>query len=737
MVVHDSLKSLISKLIQNKKIEFEVAELMWLAQAFTSNKDGFWYWPFTPLVSRIKTWSETKGHEEVQPIISYLLKKLDRDTYMYGDLQKLVDRLKQIGASKGTKLLSNDVVGVQVNQLALQNEAWANWLRHLCKPGSSSYPSTKWLSKNRNLMSDLDTVQMTNHATTWLNEVQVFIQEIHQSSRANEGFGFFTDTTVQFLRGLIWSAHNLNDEQLNTVIQDLGIWSFKKIPGYGPISVKLGNSCVFHFTQVPIKQGVPVLTSYKSKIKYASTLKYIEKSLLTMANSKGLSSFEIEEQGIPDMELTPHWEYVSEIHDFQACIRLEGLTQVNLVWVHEGKTRKTVPKQLKESYKAEINSLKKRVKDLKEALAAQRSRLESIYLQDRHWAFEKWEELYHQHPFVSFLSQKLIWSFSDDANSDSGYWWKGQWVNSEGTTLDWVKNTTEVKLWHPVGDSVTTIQNWRRFIEDNQLIQPFKQAHREIYILTDAEINTNTYSNRFAAHILRQHQFAALCKQRWWTYHLQGQWDSHNTPSRKIDAYDIRCEFWVEAMWEGDANQAGIFMHVHTDQVRFYKNDELLELEDVPELVFSEIMRDVDLFVGVTSIGNDPSWQDGGYHEQNQYWNNYSTQKLSESAKIRKELLQTIIGKMAIAKQTKFDDRYLFVKGSVRTYKIHLGSGNILMEPDNSYLCIVPDRSKRKDKVYLPFEGDALLSIILSKALLLARDEHIKDETILSQIHRQ
>ena len=33
-------------------------------------------------------------------------------------------------------------------------------------------------------------------------------------------------------------------------------------------------------------------------------------------------------------------------------------------------------------------------------------------------------------------------------------------------------------------------------------------------------------------------------------------------------------------------------------------------MQNVPKLVFSEVMRDVDLFVGVTSIGNNPEWED-------------------------------------------------------------------------------------------------------------------------------
>ena len=54
------------------------------------------------------------------------------------------------------------------------------------------------------------------------------------------------------------------------------------------------------------------------------------------------------------------------------------------------------------------------------------------------------------------------------------------------------------------------------------------------------------------------------------------------------------------------------------------------------------------------------------------------------------------------------------------------------MEPNDQYLCIVPDSRTRSanEPVYLPFEGDATLSIILSKALLLADDTKIKDPVI-------
>jgi len=84
-------------------------------------------------------------------------------------------------------------------------------------------------------------------------------------------------------------------------------------------------------------------------------------------------------------------------------------------------------------------------------------------------------------------------------------------------------------------------------------------------------------------------------------------------------------------------------------------------------------------------------------------------------------------------------DKFLVVKGKLRTYKIHIGSTNILMEPNDQYLCIVPDRSKKDvtQNLFIPFEGDKGLSIILSKAFLLANDDTITDSTITSQINRK
>src|SRR5438477_146233 len=81
---------------------------------------------------------------------------------------------------------------------------------------------------------------------------------------------------------------------------------------------------------------------------------------------------------------------------------------------------------------------------------------------------------------------------------------------------DWLTDATEVRLWHPITASAETVLAWRQWLERHAVTQLFKQAHREVYLLTDAERAAGTDSRRFADHILRQHQFQALCRERGW-----------------------------------------------------------------------------------------------------------------------------------------------------------------------------------------------------------------------------
>jgi hypothetical protein len=429
-----------------------------------------------------------------------------------------------------------------------------------------------------------------------------------------------------------------------------------------------------------------------------------------------------------------------------AELRLTGTLAAELRFLDaDGAPLKTVPAAVRRDHAADLAALKQASKDLKAMAAAQRLRLERLLLDDRAWTQAAWRDRYVHHGLVGVLARRLIWTLdlpggprSVICDQDSR-----RLVDHAGRPVE--PRDAPVRLWHPVDADPADVLAWRRYLEEHEVSQPFKQAHREVYLLTDAERATGTYSNRFAAHVLRQHQMAALARARGWTYALQGAWDTPDEQAElHLPGHGLRVSFWVDRPFDTeDWNDSGVFNHVLTDQVRFRREDaredDPLALETIAPRVFSEAMRDVDLFVGVTSIGNDPAWLDQGVRDDRYraYWNDYSFGELGQAAEVRRDLLERLLPKLVIADRARLDGRFLRVQGSLRAYKIHLGSGNILMEPNDEYLCIVPGRdSENPGNVLLPFEGDRALAVILSKAFLLAGDDTITDTTITSQIGR-
>jgi hypothetical protein len=568
---------------------------------------------------------------------------------------------------------------------------------------------------------------------------------------------------TDLLRGLVWTCALDEDEQVARALAGLALAAYHKIPGSGPLCPKVGNACIWALGQMPGRSGLGQLPPLKLRVKFLPAQKGIANALQVAAARLNLPAGEIEELSVPTYGLTEVGFRRESFGGYTGEIAIQG-GELQVLWFQaDGRPQASIPKTVKQDRSEALKEFLQAGKDIRRMLPAQGARLDNAYLEAKRWKYPVWRERYLDHPLVGTLARRLIWKFSRGDRAASGIWWSGGIAGSDGRPLDWLDGETQVELWHPIFVNPEQVLSWRTWLEQNQVRQPFKQAHREIYLLTDAERETGVYSNRFAAHVIKQHQFHALCGQRGWANRLRLMVDDLCPPAtRPLPAWNLRAEFWVESIGDQfavDTTPNGAFLYLSTDQVRFYRTgasqntvhamgggysaahrtgiSEPLPLEEIPPLVLSEILRDVDLFVGVASVGNDPNWIDGGreprYHD---YWNHFSFGELSETAKTRSEILRQLVPRLKIGPRCTLSDRFLIVKGDLRTYKIHLGSGNILMEPNDQYLCIVPRSvgNSGRERIFLPFEGDQMLSVILSKAFLLAEDKQITDATIRRQI---
>lgn len=659
---------------------------------------------------------------------------------------------------------------------AAASNLWHSLLEHAAE-AKAAKPSAKWAKTANALRAPIDTDVVVRLICAWFDLVDKPRTAEQQRTHDWEpdATHLIDESHADILKGLCWIASTIPDPDLARALGRLALSCYRKVPGIGPRAVKIGNAAVYALGHMPGRDALGQLALLRVKVKFGTAQKLLDKALTAAAEREGLPRDEIEELAVPAYGLTEVGLRRETLGDYTAELRLRGMAKPVLGFIKpDGKPQKSVPAAIKESHADDIKELKAAAKDIGAMLPAQRDRIDGLFLEDKSWDLPTWRERYLDHPLVGVIARRLLWRFAPgkggrwdpDARAISALWQGDSLVGPDAEPVAFDEAGTRVRLWHPLEAERDEILAWREFLESREIVQPFKQAHREVYLLTDAERTTNVYSNRYAAHILRQHQFNALCAARRWKNKLRLLVDDEYPPAtRTLAAWKLRAEFWIEGAGEQygqDTNDTGVFNHLVTDQVRFYRqdaavstihasggggygtygptgaNDDPLPLESIPPLVFSEIMRDVDLFVGVTSVGNNPAWHDGGPEgEHREYWWSYSFGDLSATAETRRDTLSRLIPRLKIADRCTLAGKFLTVRGDIRTYKIHLGSGNILMEPNDEYLCIVPGRADPTTprKLYLPFEGDRTLAVILSKAFLLAEDAKITDSTITSQIN--
>ncbi|WP_416469279.1 DUF4132 domain-containing protein [Saccharophagus degradans] len=612
---------------------------------------------------------------------------------------------------------------------------------------SASKPSPAWKKTAKVLVENDDLL---------VRELELVLNLVTNPKRTScsyyawdEGFEYvakrtgyiFHSRNIDTIKGLVWLGGLIESERMASVISSVGVSCIKKISGYGARSKKITNATVLTLSEMNIGSALGYINRIYDACEYSQTSSFIKRKTKEIRDNLSASGFDeddIHEISVPTMELNSDFEVREWFDDVEGIIKIEDSKQVTLVWKSGLKTHKAVPAEIKSSYVDEIKSFKKLQKAIESSLSGWRARIESYFLKDREWSFQQWKERFIDNPLLGAIARDLIWVCSQE-NQQISCMWRGEGlVGSDGVKVAVKNELARVKLWHPVQATISESEAWQTFIFDSEVLQPFKQAFREVYVITDAERQTKEYSNRFAAHIIFQPKFAALAKQRGWSFDMigdGGEYRMHNNAVKSTSP--VRATFSVQEVAKEHQTASGYYEYLATDQVFFSVDGNRICIEDVPEIVFSELMRDVDLFVGVCSVATDPEWKESGIEGYLGTWDSTAFGELTSTADTRKAALRYILPKLNISKKCELIERFLIVNGDQRQYKIHLGSGNILMSPNDQYLCIVPTHfsaSMRKvNKLFLPFQEDYMLSIILSKAFLLANDSKIKDDTILSQ----
>jgi hypothetical protein len=257
------------------------------------------------------------------------------------------------------------------------------------------------------------------------------------------------------------------------------------------------------------------------------------------------------------------------------------------------------------------------------------------------------------------------------------------------------------------------------------------------------------YSNRFAKVLMRQHQFASLCRARGWDYRLMGAgFDGSNVPTKKLDPWNMRVEFYVDLPSDrdhsllesalGEQSGAGINLFIGSDQVRFYRDAREIAIDEVPAILYSEVMRDVDLFTSVSAVGGDETWADQGDRGTGIFSDGFNIQKLSGIIGLRSEMLSLVLPHTPIHDRCKIHKTWLEVRGQLGAYRIEFAWGGASLVTDSGLRWLRFPRqildAVSLDFSAIPIDLDYRTETILRKAYVLADDWKIDSPDLIQQL---
>lgn len=400
------------------------------------------------------------------------------------------------------------------------------------------------------------------------------------------------DANTVALKNLVWACGTIDEphasEQLAIAIGDLAVRCFTKIRGVGALSTKAGNACIYVLSQLPGLRAVAQLSRLGSRVRYKQALALVDKAKLECARRAGVSQIDLEEISLPTFGLDVEGRSRIALGDYTAELAIVN-DKAALTFFDGDRRLKSIPAALKSS--DELAELKSAQKELAALVPTVRARLERWMIEPRSWSLADLRARYLDHPLVARLARRVIFT----TDTTPVIFFDGFPLGVEGKEVA-VAEDTQLTLWHPLGRPPGEVAGWRHLLASLDVTQPFKQVDRELYLVDEEEPNAHE-STRFAGRAVRQHQLAALLRERGWTYSLMGDFDSANTPTKQLQTHDLRVELDVDVPQAAQTSDAGIYVEVVTGGVRFLRNGQSLKLTDVPARCLSEVLRDVALFV--------------------------------------------------------------------------------------------------------------------------------------------
>lgn len=401
---------------------------------------------------------------------------------------------------------------------------------------------------------------------------------------------------------------------------------------------------------------------------------------------------------IYEMEAKLNNNFISEIivDDIKIATYINHL-KISLNIYKEGKKISSIPSKLnkhpeiiefRESIKLQQEKLKRIVRSLEETMCNQIA-----------FDYDKLITIAKDYIIGNILS-KLILYYDNKA-----------YIYKDNNIYDLNGNVCypdKLYIAHPIKlKNACILDSCIEYIIKNNIKQPFKQILREFYCKSDDELNDDDCW-RFRGFNVDLKKCVSALKGKGWSM-------SEEVGLRKVCYYSnliavLFREF--DEIYTYDLMDCNKELHTITFYDR--KTYEIKSLKDIDDVTYSEVLRDVDLMISISSNAI------------------YDYELAMSTTLIRQEILKSIINILNL-NNVSFLKENIKINGHYGSYLINIKTGLVFMEGKGNLL-IKSIYSTNKALLLDFIDEDPMTADIISKAIVLSNDENIKDSSILKQI---
>lgn len=321
-----------------------------------------------------------------------------------------------------------------------------------------------------------------------------------------------------------------------------------------------------------------------------SEKKAVEIALQNLARNAGYNDVTRMRWSV-EIELMKEFEYYftpQEHRGVDIYIEIDEEGKSARKYMKAGKPLAVIPNRLRKyPYMQELRNIEK---ELSEHYLCSRTMLEQM-MEDRTVFYIKELDELTRNPIVWPLLKQLIFITNDGI---TGFYSDHALITSEGEVMP-QEPSAEVRIAHPI--DLHKLKVWKQyqdFSREKKISQPIEQIFRKLYLKTKEE-QTIQQCLRYSGNQIQSKKTIDILKSRRWVA-------NHDEGLQKIYYKEnIVALMHAPTDWFNPAD-----MEVCTlEYVAFYerKTYKPIPINEVPDIIFSEVIHDVDLAVDIAHVG--------------------------------------------------------------------------------------------------------------------------------------